>query len=184
MKNTQGPPLAIGLFYGSSNGDTHHAALRIASLCASAPNPWAKVTLHDVATTPLAVMSTYDYILIGASTWNTGQLQRDWENAFEAFNTIDLAGKHVALFGLGDQIGYPDTFVDALAFFADIVIERGARLAGRWRAAGYAFTQSWALADDGRFVGLVLDEVNQPVLSDMRIAQWLAQLHLEWIVDK
>lgn len=173
-------PLAIGLFYGSTNGDTHAAAVHIAARCATTATPWAEVTLHDVATVPLQQMTGYNYIIIGASTWNIGQLQRDREDVFADFDELDLTGKQVAIFGLGDQVGYPDTFVDAMAFFADKVIERGAELVGRWPANGYTFAQSWALGDDGSFVGLVLDELNQPALNDTRIVQWLAQLQAEW----
>ncbi len=138
------------------------------------------VELHDVAAAPLGAMLGYEYILIGAPTWNVGQMQRDRELVFEEFDTLDLSGKQIALFGLGDQVGYPDTFVDALAFFADKVTERGGHLSGRWPAVGYSFSQSWALGEDGCFAGLVLDELNQPQKTDVRLRLWLAQLRHEW----
>ncbi len=175
--------IAIGLFYGSTNGDTRFVAETIASLCESPAGGWAQVTLHDVATTPLSAMLGYTHLLIGAPTWDVGQLQRDWERVFADFDELDLTGKQVALFGLGDQVGYPTTFVDALVFFADKCVERGATLAGRWPAAGYTFEQSWALGDDNCFAGLVIDELNQPEKTEARLRIWLAQLRHEWSAD-
>ncbi len=39
-------------------------------------------------------------------------------------------------------------------------------------AVGYEFDNSWAVEDD-MFVGLVLDEVNQPEMTAVRIERWL-----------
>ena len=112
-------------------------------------------------------------------TWNTGQLQRDWEGVIDEFDSLDLTGKRVALFGLGDQIGYPDTFADALFFVADRVRARGGELVGAWPADSYQFDGSWAY-EDGHFLGLVLDEDNQPDLTVPRLETWLAQLWREF----
>lgn len=144
------------------------------------PAPWATVDLFDVAETPLARMAGYPLLILGAPTWNVGQMQRDWERVFEEFDTLDLRGVAAALYGPGDQAGYPDTFADALVFCADKLVERGATLIGRWPAAGYAFRQSWALGEDGRFVGLVLDEINQPDETPMRLTTWLEQIRTEY----
>ena len=136
MSDVLSAPLAIGLFYGSTNGDTYAVAQRISSLCESPADPWAHISLHDVAVDPLETMLRYAHLIIGAPTWDVGQLQRDWEQIFDDFDALDLSGRKVALYGLGDQIGYPDTFVDALAFFADKVTEHGATISGHWPAAG------------------------------------------------
>jgi flavodoxin I len=144
--------------------------------------PSWEVESLDIAEFYLEDMPTFDLVLIGAPTWNTGQMQKDWEAIFDEFDTLDLSGIPVALFGPGDQVGYPDTFADALAFFADKVRERGARLIGRWSVAddpaGYSFAASWAL-EDGSFVGLVLDEINQPSATESRLRLWLDQLWRE-----
>jgi flavodoxin I len=91
------------------------------------------------------------------------------------FDEIDLRGKKVALFGLGDQVGFSDTFADALFFVADRVRSAGAELVGAWPVAGYEFRSSWAV-EDGRFIGLVLDEHNQPELTEVRLDGWLAAI--------
>lgn len=163
----------IGLFYGSTNGATAAIAQLIEQTFAERGG--ATVALFDIADYFLETMLDFEYLILGVSTWDTGQLQKDWEAVYAELDELDLAGKQVALFGLGDQVGYPDTFLDALFFVADKVRERGGQLVGAWPVAGYTFAQSWAV-EDGRFIGLALDEDNQATLSPMRIAAWVDQL--------
>ncbi|CAN5379490.1 flavodoxin FldB [soil metagenome] len=165
--------LSIGLFYGSTNGYTAQIAQMIQHECES--NYGAAVELFDIAEFYLESMLDFDYLILGVSTWNVGQLQKDWEAIFEEFDTVDLTGKIVALYGLGDQVGYPDTFLDALFFVADKARERGAQLVGAWPLAGYQFEQSWAV-EDGHFIGLALDEDNQRTLTAERVATWVQQV--------
>jgi flavodoxin I len=167
----------IGLFYGSTDGHTAAVAAQIAAEFTT--SGLATVELFDVAEFYLDEMLTFDRLILGISTWNTGQLQRDWENVFDEFDTLDLSGKTVALFGLGDQVGYANTFADALFFLADKVRQRGATLIGKWSAEDYEYTESWAV-EDGYFLGLVLDEETQPTLTPLRIQTWVQQLLVEF----
>ncbi|MDQ3250472.1 MAG: flavodoxin [Chloroflexota bacterium] len=163
----------IGLFYGSTNGYTAQVAGMIQQ--AFTAYGAAGVELFDIADYSLTGLLDFEWLILGVSTWNTGQLQRDWESAFAELDELDLHGKTVALFGLGDQAGYPDTFLDALFFVADKVRERGARLVGAWPTAGYTFQQSWAV-EDQRFLGLALDEDQQASLTPARVAMWVQQV--------
>jgi flavodoxin I len=174
--------IRIGLFYGSTDGHTAAVAEQLKhklDALLAAPGTEA-VELFDVADYYLEEMLAYDYLILGAPTWNHGQLQRDWERVMEEFDALDLHGKRAAVFGLGDQLGYPDTFVDALFFVADKLRECGAQLVGTWPSDGYAFRSSWA-CEDGRFIGLVLDEDNQPELSEARVDAWARQIWNEFI---
>lgn len=162
----------IGLFYGSTNGATANVAALIQKALAE---QGVTVELFDIADYLLETMFDFDHLILGVSTWNTGQLQKDWEAVFAELDELDLTGKQVALFGLGDQVGYPDTFLDALFFVADKVRERGATLVGKWPVAGYIFSQSWAV-EDGQFLGLAVDEDNQADLSQARVITWVKQL--------
>jgi len=130
---------------------------------------------RDVAWLDLDVLSNHDLIVLGTSTWNTGQLPSDWAPRLTELAALDLRGKRVALFGTGDQRGYPDTFVDALDDIASTVGAAGATLLGTWPAAGYRFTASRALRN-GRLLGLALDEDNEPERTDERVRSWVAAL--------
>jgi flavodoxin long chain len=162
--------IKIGLFFGSSTGATRQVASQI-SESIQRRRPWT-VELLDVAEFYLEEMAEFSYIILGIPTWDHGQLQRDWEEIFEEFEEIALDGKLIAVFGLGDQVGYPDTFGDALFFLADKARGRGATLVAPWPATGYTFKSSWAIEND-EFLGLIIDEENQPDLTDARIESWV-----------
>ena len=168
----------IALFYGTTDGHTLSVAKRIQDEFAQ--TGLATVELFDIAEFYLDEMLDFELLILGIPTWDTGQLQRDWEEVFNEFDSLDLHGKTVALFGLGDQIGYAKTFVDALFFIAEKVRSCGVTLVGRWPIAGYDYTQSWAVIDETHFVGLVLDEENQSTLTELRIRVWVHQLLVEF----
>ena len=105
---TQAP---IGLFYGSSTCYTEMAAETIAARLGE-----DRVDVYNVAETPVSLMENYPLLILGIPTWDYGELQEDWENCWEALDNVDFSDKTVALFGLGDQIGYPEWFLDALGF--------------------------------------------------------------------
>ncbi|MFZ5654125.1 MAG: flavodoxin FldB [Pseudomonadota bacterium] len=166
----------VGLLYGSSTCYTEMAAERIAAALDG-----FQVELLNLALVPLGAADDYSLLILGIPTWDYGELQEDWERAWPQLGEVDWATKQVALFGLGDQEGYPDWFQDALGYLAREVAARGARLVGRWPAAGYRFAQSRALTEDGRhFLGLALDEVSEFELSEERIRIWCAQVAAEF----
>ena len=171
----------IGIFYGSTDGHTAATAAELKTqldaFTATAGEEGAE--LFDIADYYLEEMLAFDCLVLGIPTWNHGQLQRDWEDVLEEFDTLDLTGKRAAVFGLGDQHGYPDTFADAIFFLADKLRNQGAALVGAWPTDGYNFNASWA-AEDGRFLGLVLDEHNQPDLTAPRLASWSRQIWQEF----
>ncbi len=90
----------IGLFYGSTNGATAVVAQQVADAFAERG---VTVELFDIAEYVLETMLDFDHLILGISTWNRGQLQKDWEAVFAELDELDLNGKQVALFGLGDD---------------------------------------------------------------------------------
>ena len=170
----------IGLFYGSSTCYTEMAAEKIAEaingLCGT-----ELVSLHNIASDSIELMSEYQYLVLGIPTWDYGELQEDWESNWEAIDSLDFTGKQVAIYGLGDQIGYPEWFQDALGYLWVKIVNLGASTVGAWPNQGYSFEQSKALTEDGQFfVGLQLDDENQFELSDDYIAKWSQQILREF----
>ena len=168
--------MKIGLFYGSTTCYTEIAAEKIQETIGE-----ELVQLHNIKDTPLIDCLNYDLIILGISTWDYGELQEDWESIWLDINEIDLSGKIVALYGMGDQIGYTDWFQDALGMLHEQVTAQGAQLIGYWPNKGYEFSASKALTENKEhFVGLAIDEDNQYDLSENRINQWCEQILEEY----
>lgn len=162
----------IGLFYGSTTCYTEMAAEKIRDQLGA-----ELVDLHNIKDVPLARAEDYPILILGISTWDFGELQEDWESRWDDIDTLNLEGHVVALFGMGDQLGYGEWFQDALGLLHDKVVARGASVVGYWPNQGYEFEASKALTEDGKyFVGLSLDEANQYDDTDTRIETWVAQI--------
>lgn len=171
--------LHIGLFYGSTTCYTEMAAEKIqAALNALFDDD--VVECFNIKDTSLQKTAQFDILLFGISTWDFGELQEDWESCWDDINGLDLNNKTVALFGLGDQIGYADWFQDALGMLHDQLAVQGCNFIGYWPNQGYQFSQSKALTEDkSHFVGLSLDDENQYELTEQRVDEWTAQLLTE-----
>ena len=167
--------MKIGLFYGSTTCYTEIAAEKIQEKLSN-----FSVELHNIKDTPLTEMNNFDIIILGISTWDYGELQEDWESKWDDIASLNLENKIIALYGMGDQIGYTDWFQDALGMLHEQVQAVGAYVIGYWPNEGYEFAQSKALTEDkSQFVGLSLDEDNQYDLSEERILKWCKNLEKE-----
>ena len=163
----------IGLFYGTDTGFTELVTNLIKEEFSTvAPD---LITVHAIADVPVAKMLDYDYLIVGCPTWNIGQLQDDWDNKYLELENLDLTGKKMAIFGLGDQYGYPDSFCDAIGILGRKFIERGAELVGFTPADGFEFTYSQGV-EGGMFMGLALDDENESEQTPERISDWTWQL--------
>jgi flavodoxin I len=161
----------IGLFFGTQTGNTE----TIADIIQAEFGGDGVVNLHDIADASPDDFADYPCLIIGCPTWNIGELQSDWEGFFDDLDEIDFSGKQVAYFGAGDQVGYADNFQDAMGILAEKITSLGATTVGHWPTDGYDFEDSKAV-QNGKFVGLALDEDNQPELTSDRIKTWVAQL--------
>jgi len=123
---------------------------------------------------------SYDGYILSVPTWFDGELPNYWDEILPALDKLQLNGKKVALFGLGDQKNYPENFCDAIGILADFFEERGARIIGHTSNEGYYFESSKALKNN-ILTGLLLDQENQSKLSDERILRWTTQLELEFM---
>lgn len=165
----------IGIFYGSTTCYTEMAGEKIQAEIQQLTGQ--TIDLFDIKETHLEKSADYDLIIYGISTWDFGELQEDWESTWDDISSLSLSGKTVALYGLGDQLGYADWFQDALGMLHDELIVLGCDVVGYWPTEGYEYTASKGVTEDGEyFVGLSLDDENQFELSDQRIAQWSKQI--------
>ncbi len=122
---------------------------------------------------------SFDQMILGVPTWFDGELPNYWDEFVPALEELDLKGKKIALFGLGDQKGYPENFLDGVGILADLVDERGATLVGFTSVEGYEFESSKAVRGD-QFAGLAIDYENQGSMNKERIAAWVEQLKKEF----
>jgi len=164
----------IGLCYGSSTRYTEMVAEKIQQMLGE-----NRVELIDIKDADLASFQQYDFMIFGIPTWDYGELQEDWDDRWEDLDEMDFSGLSCAVYGLGDQEGYPDWFQDAIGYLYHKLKNLGADLKGHWPNQGYTFNESKALTEDkSEFVGLALDDENQPELTDARLTIWLKELRL------
>ncbi len=164
----------IGIFYGSSTGNTEMAANLIKTEMGDFVS-----AVRDVRHASPEELAEYDVLFLGVSTWNIGEMQDDWADFLPQLEAVDLTGKKVALFAQGDAQGYPYNFLDALGELWGVVKNRGAELIGVWPTEGYEFKESQGLFDESHFLGLGLDEDNEPELTEERVHAWLMQVVAE-----
>ena len=166
----------IGLFLGSTTGKTEEAA----DMILKGFGGEEVVTIYNISDASPEDFKGYNNVIIGCPTWDVGELQSDWDGFYnDELDNVDFKGKKVAYFGTGDQIGYADNFQDAMGILEEKITDKGGTTIGRWSTDGYEHEDSKAVKD-GKFVGLALDEDNQPELTENRIKEWVAQLKTEF----
>jgi len=173
----------IGLFFGSNTGNTR----KISKMIKKKFDDELMDKPLNVNRTEVDAFAAYEYLILGTPTLGEGELpgmssdceKESWEEFLPTIEDVDFTGKTVAIFGLGDQEGYPDEFVDAMKEIYDFVSERGAKVVGAWPTEGYEFNSSESVVD-GQFVGLVIDQDNQSSMTEERLNTWLSQIAPEF----
>lgn len=163
----------IGLFYGAKAKKTAEIAKKIEKefgeglTAVAVEDAWSKD------------FEEFDQLIIGTSTWFDGELPTYWDEVIPELVSLDMKNKKVAIFGLGDQVNYPDNFVDGIGILAEAMEGVGAKIVGETSPEGYEFDQSRALKD-GKLLGLAIDMENQPDKTDERIKTWCKQIKKEF----
>lgn len=157
---------ATAIFYGSTSGNCESIAGKIAQALAVDASSVFSASQLDADK-----LDKYDNLILGSSTWGSGDLQDEWYDKIDLITASDLSGKTVAVFGCGDSCGFSTTFCEAMATLHDAAKAAGANLIGAVSTDGYSFDSSAAVID-GQFVGLALDEDNESDKTDARIAAW------------
>jgi len=169
--------MAAGLYFSTTTGNTETAAGYIA-----AETGLDAVDIADVSGDDIMAC---DSLIIGAPTWHTGADSERSGTAWDEFlygdlTGLDLSGKKVAIFGMGDQSGYADNYCDAMDELATCFEKQGATIVGAWSSEGYEHEDSKSIRGD-KFVGCPFDEDNQPELSEERAKKWVEQIKGEGI---
>jgi len=157
--------MATAIFYASSTGNTELIAKEIS-------DKLGDIELIDIGDEGITAIENYEKVIFGIPTWGDGELSDDWDNHWEEFKKIDFTSKTVALFGLGDQEGYGENYVDALGIVYEHLLDTNATLVGKWRVTNEYFHENSRAIVDDVFVGLALDEDNQDDLTQERIVKW------------
>jgi flavodoxin I len=150
--------------YGSSTGTLQEYAETIAAKLGA--------EVMNVTDVDAGKLKEYTNLLLGTSTWGSGEIQDDWYDGLKELQKADLEGKTIALFGCGDAESYSDTFCGGMAELYRTVKDSGAKLIGQVDASTYSYDDSESV-EDGKFVGLALD-VNED--NDERIQNWIAEI--------
>ncbi|MEM1328617.1 MAG: flavodoxin [Bacteroidota bacterium] len=166
--------IKVGLFFGSDTGTTEAITEDFKEL-------WTMTDLEVIEACDMKVAhyAPFDFIFLGLPTWYDGDLQSDFEDFFDDFKTIDFTNKIVAMYGLGDQYGYDEYFVDGLGILGKVILKNGGKIIGHWPIEGYEFSESKGQFNDTHFYGLAIDEDNQMELTQKRLEAWVKQVEGE-----
>lgn len=160
----------VGVFYSFNTQKTKKIAEKIIE--AFGPENVEAVNAENITEEQFV---KYKRLVLGVPTWFDGELPNYWDEFVPALEELDLTGKTIAIFGLGDQVGYPENFGDAVGLMADLLESRNARIVGETSTEGYHFESSKALKN-GKFQGLILDQENQARLTSDRVKEWVEQI--------
>jgi len=169
--------MRVKLIYGSDTGNTERVIDDVLLGIFKSDFDIKTAGVHAVGSED---WESHDFYILGIPTWYDGELQSDWEEYFDDFKQIDFTGKTVAIFGLGDQIGYGEWFCDGVGILAKVVEENGGKVIGLTKKDdSFEFESSIALKDENTFWGLCLDEDNQDELTSERLENWYKQIKSE-----
>ncbi len=152
------------VIFGSSTGTCQGIAETIAGKLG--------VETLDVQNLSADIIKENENLILGTSTWGAGELQDDWYDGIKTLKSTGLTGKTVALFGCGDSESYSDTFCGGMKELYDAAIAAGANVLAGVSTDEYTFDDSEAV-EDGKFLGLALDDINENDKTETRINDWL-----------
>lgn len=165
--------MKTGIFYSFSSGKTQSVADRIVKEFES------NIDVNDIEEIRGSKFLEYDLIIIGVSTWFGGGLPDAWEDFLPEFKQAGFENKKVAIFGLGNQQGYPENFGDAISVLVELLEPKGAKIIGFTSTEGYEFDASKSIRGN-QFMGLLIDEETQPELTVGRVKNWVKQIKEEY----
>ncbi len=103
------------IYYSTSTGNTETVATYIKDAVGC--------SMEDIGDASEAEVASYDSLIVGAPTWHTGADEQrsgtSWDDfLYDTLPNIDLEGKKVAVFGMGDQ-SVSSRFLQFTSFFCN-----------------------------------------------------------------
>lgn len=163
----------IGLFFDTDTGNTRKVGKMIKKQFED-----GEIELMNIAKATPDDLLKYKALILGTPTLGDGELPDMWQAFLPKLEGLDFSGTTIALYGLGDQVGYGHEFVDGLGLLFEAFEALGASFVGAWPLEGYTYEISRAEID-GEFVGLVIDQDNQSSMTQDRVTRWVEQIKAE-----
>lgn len=161
----------LRLFFSTQTSNTEAVAGMIGKAAGVEPADIAEIAMGDLA--------SYDALIVGCPTWNTGadELRSGTacDDVLEDTKGMDLQGKPVDVFGRGDSATYGDNFCDCIEEVPETLCAAGAKMVGYVDGAGYGHTESKSERDD-KYLGLPLIQDSADDQTEDRVANWISQL--------
>ncbi len=164
----------IGLFYSFNSNKTKKIAESISEGFDS-----DVIESINAETVTEEQFLAFENLILGVPTWFDGELPTYWDEFGPAIEDMNLKGKKIALFGLGNQVDYPENFQDALGIIAQLFESSGAIIVGLTSTKGYTFESSKAVRNN-QFLGLAIDFETQATKNKERVKAWIEQLKKEF----
>ena len=125
----------------------------------------------------------HDALILGMPSYKWGDDPNELPSALD-FDTLspppddafDLMGKKVALFGTGDRESYLQYYVEGLARVWRLLDQRGATLVGRVDVDDVGFEGSSRAIVNGKFVGLPVDDNDDPKEKEAALRAWVERV--------
>ncbi|MCG8317337.1 MAG: flavodoxin [Pseudomonadales bacterium] len=166
----------IGIFFGTETGTTRLIAKKLYKLLgneiADKPINVNRITADDFLQYDALILGTPSYGEGDIPGLSAGCLEKNWEEFLAQFGQPDLSSKRIAMFGLGAQERYSERFASSLIALYSIFDALGADMIGDWPIDGYSFDHSASVVN-GRFIGLIIDQRTQSMLTEERLQHWI-----------
>ena len=157
----------IGIFYGSTTGNTEKIAQKIKLKLEP-----GLIDIYNVKNVNKHDIEKYENIILGSSTLEKGVMQSDFEYFLHnTLKTADLKGKKIAIFRTGDSSVYTDSFADSIGVIFDALKGKGVIFVGEFLIDGYKFESSLSMFGE-KFIGLPLDDDSDYEQNKLRISIW------------
>jgi len=168
----------ILLLYAPKGGNVEKVSKAVSSIIGNENSDMLLIEeVNDKLISKISSYNKFVFIIstIGRSNWDSFYTKIGWDLLLNEIRKLDLSNKIGSIIGLGDSLLYPDNFVDSMGILYEALKETNIKLVGRFDEESYEFGNSMAI-ENGKFVGLPIDQDNEKELTEGRIKNWFEQV--------